>query len=155
MLWMLIPVFGTSWWHIKMAGQLNGKTALVTGGRQGIGRGIADRFVAEGATVHITGRGARPTDLPDHFAWTACDVSDAAQVADLAAGFDGLDILVNNAAEQHPQEKQGRRPADNPGGGNHRRAQACKSEASESESPARGGDHEAGGAQRTIHRRRY
>ena len=83
-----------------MAGQLNGKTALVTGGRQGIGRGIADRFVAEGATVHITGRGARPTDLPDHFAWSACDVSDAAQVADLAAGFDGLDILVNNAGVQ-------------------------------------------------------
>ena len=83
-----------------MTGQLNGKTALVTGGRQGIGRGIADRFVAEGAKVHITGRGARPADLPDHLGWTACDVSDVAQVAALATEFDGLDILVNNAGVQ-------------------------------------------------------
>ena len=79
---------------------LDGKTALVTGGRQGIGRGIADRFAAEGASVALTGRGERPDDLPPHFAWTACDVSDAAAVEALAAGFDGLDILVNNAGVQ-------------------------------------------------------
>ena len=79
---------------------LDGKTALVTGGRQGIGRGIADRFAAEGASVALTGRGERPDDLPSHFAWTACDVSDAAAVEALAAGFDGLDILVNNAGLQ-------------------------------------------------------
>ena len=79
---------------------LDGKTALVTGGRQGIGRGIADRFAAEGAYVALTGRGERPDDLPPHFAWTACDVSDAAAVEALAAGFDGLDILVNNAGVQ-------------------------------------------------------
>ena len=79
---------------------LDGKTALVTGGRQGIGRGIADRFAAEGASVTLTGRGERPDDLPPHFAWTACDVSDAAAVEALAAGFDGLDILVNNAGVQ-------------------------------------------------------
>ncbi|MEK9557811.1 MAG: SDR family NAD(P)-dependent oxidoreductase, partial [Alphaproteobacteria bacterium] len=48
-------------------GMLQGKTALVTGGRQGIGRGIADRFVEEGASVTLTGRGARPDDLPEHF----------------------------------------------------------------------------------------
>ena len=81
-------------------GILDGKTALVTGGRQGIGRGIADRFAAEGASVALTGRGERPDDLPPHFAWTACDVSDAAAVEALAAGFDGLDILVNNAGVQ-------------------------------------------------------
>ena len=79
---------------------LDGKTALVTGGRQGIGRGIADRFAAEGASVALTGRGERPDDLPPHFAWTACDVSDAAAVEALAGGFDGLDILVNNAGVQ-------------------------------------------------------
>ena len=79
---------------------LDGKTALVTGGRQGIGRGIADRFAAEGASVALTGRGERPDDLPPHFAWTACDVSDAAAVEALAAGVDGLDILVNNAGVQ-------------------------------------------------------
>lgn len=83
-----------------MVGRLTGKAALVTGGRQGIGRGIADRFAVEGATVHITGRGPRPADLPDHFAWTACDVADAGQVADLATQFNDLDILVNNAGVQ-------------------------------------------------------
>ena len=79
---------------------LKNKTALVTGGRQGIGRGIADRFAAEGAQVTITGRGDRPTDFPAHFDWLGCDVSDGAAVADLATHFDGLDILVNNAGVQ-------------------------------------------------------
>ena len=81
-------------------GMLEGKTALVTGGRQGIGRGIADRFADEGATVTLTGRGARPGDLPAHFGWSKTDVSDAVAVEALAAGFDGLDILVNNAGVQ-------------------------------------------------------
>ena len=81
-------------------GMLQGKTALVTGGRQGIGRGIADRFAEEGANVTLTGRGARPDSLPGHFGWSETDVSDAAAVEALAAGVDGLDILVNNAGVQ-------------------------------------------------------
>lgn len=81
-------------------GMLDGKTALVTGGRQGIGRGIADRFAEEGATVTLTGRGVRPDGLPGYFGWSGTDVSDAVAVEALAAGFDGLDILVNNAGVQ-------------------------------------------------------
>ncbi len=80
--------------------KLQNKTALITGGRQGIGRGIADRFRAEGAQVTITGRGQRPADLPAHFSWHACDVSDGAAVADLAEEVQRLDILVNNAGVQ-------------------------------------------------------
>ena len=81
-------------------GILAGKSALVTGGRQGIGRGIADRFAEEGARVILTGRGSRPADLPSHFDWRESDVSDAAAVDRLAADIDALDILVNNAGVQ-------------------------------------------------------
>ncbi|WP_329538275.1 SDR family oxidoreductase (plasmid) [Streptomyces sp. NBC_01450] len=42
-------------------GQLEGKVSLVTGGSTGIGLAIASRFVAEGATVYLTGR--RKTEL--------------------------------------------------------------------------------------------
>ena len=37
-----------------MAGRLNGKVALVTAAGQGIGRAIAETFIAEGATVIAT-----------------------------------------------------------------------------------------------------
>ena len=42
-------------------GKLNGKVAVITGGSSGIGLATAQRFVAEGAYVFITGR--RQTEL--------------------------------------------------------------------------------------------
>lgn len=84
--------------------RLTGKTALVTGGRQGIGRGIVDRFVAEGARVLTCGRGGRPDGLPDDILWHSADIADKADVDALAdrvvAEFGELDILVNNAGVQ-------------------------------------------------------
>lgn len=80
--------------------RLAGKRAFVTGGRQGIGRAIVERFAAEGAAVTTCGRGPRPDDLGDHVIWYSLDVSDAKAVDEIAILTNGTDILVNNAGVQ-------------------------------------------------------
>ncbi|MEM9045508.1 MAG: SDR family oxidoreductase [Pseudomonadota bacterium] len=82
-----------------MTARLAGKSALVTGGRQGIGRGIAEAFLAEGAQVHVCGRG-NGNDKPEGVIWHQADVSSAASVAELGPAVGEIDILVNNAGVQ-------------------------------------------------------
>ncbi len=85
---------------------LKGRKAVVTGGAQGFGRAITERFVASGATVAIWDR---DTALAEKTAAAvgkgvsvyACDVADPASVeaatkATLKA-LGGIDILINNA----------------------------------------------------------
>jgi NAD(P)-dependent dehydrogenase (short-subunit alcohol dehydrogenase family) len=98
-------------------GRLKGKVALVTGGDSGIGRAVAIAFAKEGADVAIAfldevddaqetqraieDAGSRALSLQADLADEgACrDVVDSV-VSELGA----LDVLVNNIAEQHPQE---------------------------------------------------
>ena len=82
----------------------------MTGAASGFGRGIAQRFVAEGArvaVVDINADGAR--DVAASLGSTAtaihCDVSDSENVhkavENAVATFGGLDVVVNNAGVSH------------------------------------------------------
>jgi meso-butanediol dehydrogenase/(S,S)-butanediol dehydrogenase/diacetyl reductase len=88
--------------------KLDGKIALITGAGTGIGAAIAERFVAEGARICITGRRQEMLDdmaqlLPEGTVMTcAGDVTkleDVKRMVETALKFGGkLDVLVNNAA---------------------------------------------------------
>ncbi len=99
------------------SGKLDGKTAIITGGDSGIGRAVAIAFAKEGADVLISyldehrdakdakklveQEGKRCEILPGDIG----DPKTADKLVRLALkAFGRIDIVVNNAAEQHPQK---------------------------------------------------
>jgi NAD(P)-dependent dehydrogenase (short-subunit alcohol dehydrogenase family) len=100
------------------SGRLEDKVALITGGDSGIGRAVAVLFAREGANVAIMylneGEDARETMRIVEAEGREClaiagDVGDAGfcekAIEQVIDRFGRLDVLVNNAAEQHPQKE--------------------------------------------------
>ena len=109
--------------NVRELFDLEGKTALVTGGSRGLGLQIAEALGEAGAKVMLTSRKAE--DLQESAAhlkgsgieaiWLAADLSQASEIVrvaqDAIARLGRVDILVNNAgatwsaaAEDHPIE---------------------------------------------------
>lgn len=100
------------------AGRLEGRAAIITGGDSGIGRAVAIAFAKEGADVAICHVDRERGDAEE----TARQVRAEGRRALLLTGdigrsdfcaevvrstlseFGRLDLVVNNAAEQHPQD---------------------------------------------------
>ena len=99
------------------SGRLEGKTALITGGDSGIGRAVSVLFGREGANIAIVyleeDKDAAETKALVESEGATCllikgDIGSnkfcAAAVKRTVKKFGSLDVLVNNAAEQHERE---------------------------------------------------
>ncbi|MFA1538463.1 SDR family NAD(P)-dependent oxidoreductase [Actinomadura monticuli] len=88
------------------AGALAGRVAVVTGAGDGIGRGVARRFAAEGARVVVAELNAETgaavaAEIGENARFVRTDVTDRAQVEAMVAAavetWGSVDVLVNNA----------------------------------------------------------
>src|SRR5213082_3016982 len=109
------PKSGTS--DYVGCGKLRDRVALITGGDSGIGRAVAVLYAKEGADVAIVyldeGRDARETKRLVEAQGRRCvliagDIGDESfcrsAISQTKRELGRIDILINNAAEQHPQE---------------------------------------------------
>ncbi|MDR3662796.1 MAG: SDR family oxidoreductase [Mycobacterium sp.] len=98
-----------------MVDELAGKVAVVTGGASGIGRGVVERFLDEGARVVIADvqrelGAALATEAGPDALFRYTDVGDQAEIAgliaDTVAAFGRLDVMVNNAGIASPIKRE-------------------------------------------------
>ncbi len=82
---------------------IDGKTVLLTGGTNGIGRELALQLKAKGAAVIVTGRNPERVSAmeAEGFEVISADLSNVAGVDALIAAWGGrpLDVLINNAGQ--------------------------------------------------------
>ena len=85
---------------VKTSFDFDGAKILVTGGSNGIGLGIARAFADANAQVTVTGRRGSASEYDSDLAgfdYRQAEMTDEAGLDELAASFDSLDVLVNNA----------------------------------------------------------
>src|SRR5699024_3865980 len=103
--------------NYRGSSKLENKTALITGGDSGIGRAVSVHFAREGADVAVIyldeHEDAEETKRLVELEGQKChlisgDIGNQsfceAAVTETINKFKKIDILVNNAAEQHPQD---------------------------------------------------
>jgi NAD(P)-dependent dehydrogenase (short-subunit alcohol dehydrogenase family) len=86
--------------------ELQGKTAVITGGSRGIGAGVAKECLERGMNVAVCARSAPPLDSSSSVLSMAADVSDEAAVQRFAdksiERFGKIDLWINNAGLLEP-----------------------------------------------------
>jgi 3-oxoacyl-[acyl-carrier protein] reductase len=100
--------------------KLQGRSAIITGGSQGLGKAIGAEFIREGANVYLCARDQalleqtanqlrRAAIKGQKVLCQACDVSKESEVerlfSDATEEFGSLDILINNAGVYGPKGK--------------------------------------------------